>query len=234
MSRSRSRMSMDWRPDSRSRSRPPYSKTASYVNPEAHYSSLLEGDEGEDSGAGHQPRPSVPFPSTEEETTEDDADKNELEQGSTSATSYTSSSAIPIPSPSRHSRPDQMRDVDHPDHGESSRPSSSYRNRFESRSPSDFYNHSLSALNTPAFLPSSLPSFGLYGPPTGSALHKTNPTRQPKDALPFPRHVRKTSFDHTVSRAGILQGGSGRHQVNGKPLPPDSNLVRAQSLPLPF
>ncbi|KAF8893381.1 hypothetical protein BD779DRAFT_1505894 [Infundibulicybe gibba] len=40
----------------------------------------------------------------------------------------------------------------------------------------------------------------------------------------FPRHVRKTSFDHTVSKDGIgmLAGVGGRHQVNGKPLSPDS------------
>ncbi|KAF8530391.1 hypothetical protein BU17DRAFT_35644 [Hysterangium stoloniferum] len=54
--------------------------------------------------------------------------------------------------------------------------------------------------------PSSLPSHGFYGPP-------------PPPPTNFPRRVRKTSFDHTVSREGIGRGG-GRHQVNGRPLPP--------------
>ncbi|THH27846.1 hypothetical protein EUX98_g6348 [Antrodiella citrinella] len=40
----------------------------------------------------------------------------------------------------------------------------------------------------------------------------------------FPKHVRKTSFDHTVAREGIFTGVSGRHQVNGKPLSPESIL----------
>lgn len=34
--------------------------------------------------------------------------------------------------------------------------------------------------------------------------------------------MRKTSFDHTVERQGFFPGPSGRHQVNGKPLSPDS------------
>ncbi|KAG1752920.1 hypothetical protein EDB19DRAFT_1892897 [Suillus lakei] len=76
-------------------------------------------------------------------------------------------------------------------------------------------NNSLSALNTPAFHPSSLPSFGFHG---GSKLL---PDQSPK-ARAFPRHVRKTSFDHTVKREPLFTGVSGRHQVNGKPLSPDS------------
>ncbi|KAG1816135.1 uncharacterized protein BJ212DRAFT_1568725 [Suillus subaureus] len=76
-------------------------------------------------------------------------------------------------------------------------------------------NNSLSALDTPAFHPSSLPSFGFHG---GSKLL---PDQSPK-ARAFPRHVRKTSFDHTVKREGLFTGVSGRHQVNGKPLSPDS------------
>jgi len=78
--------------------------------------------------------------------------------------------------------------------------------------------HSLSALNTPAFHPSSLPSFGLHG------LSKFPMEEQQPKPRVFPRHVRKTSFDHTVEREGIFVGPSGRHQVNGKPLSPDSLL----------
>lgn len=78
------------------------------------------------------------------------------------------------------------------------------------------FDHSLSALNTPAFHPSSLPSYGLHGP------FKSPLDDQPSKPRGFPRHVRKTSFDHTVEREGIFIGPSGRHQVNGKPLSPDS------------
>ncbi|KAH7914138.1 hypothetical protein BJ138DRAFT_1000880 [Hygrophoropsis aurantiaca] len=77
------------------------------------------------------------------------------------------------------------------------------------------YTHALSALNTPAFHPSSLPSLGFHGK-FPSTDHQSPPQRA------FPRHVRKTSFDHTVQREGIFTGISGRHQVNGKPLSPDS------------
>lgn len=71
------------------------------------------------------------------------------------------------------------------------------------------YNNSMSTFNSPTFTPSSLPSSGLHG------------VIKP-DQRKFPRHVRKTSFDHTVSRDGVLAGLVGRHQVNGKPLSPES------------
>ncbi|KAH9172419.1 hypothetical protein EDB89DRAFT_899885 [Lactarius sanguifluus] len=41
----------------------------------------------------------------------------------------------------------------------------------------------------------------------------------PLEQRSFPRHVRKTSFDHTVSKDGILASLLGRHQVNGRPQP---------------
>lgn len=42
----------------------------------------------------------------------------------------------------------------------------------------------------------------------------------PASAFQFPRRVRKTSFDHTVSKEGIGAMGAlgGRHQVNGRPV----------------
>ena len=43
----------------------------------------------------------------------------------------------------------------------------------------------------------------------------------PEEAVAFPKRVRKTSFDHTVEREGFFTGVSGRHQVNGKPQPPE-------------
>ncbi|KAG6917831.1 hypothetical protein DXG01_000891 [Tephrocybe rancida] len=79
------------------------------------------------------------------------------------------------------------------------------------------YNHTLSRINSPVFAPSSLPSTGLHGlSRIPAAPHGHGP---PSEQRAFPRHVRKTSFDHTVSKDGILAGLSGRHQVNGKPLP---------------
>ncbi|KAF8210258.1 hypothetical protein K438DRAFT_1710870 [Mycena galopus ATCC 62051] len=79
------------------------------------------------------------------------------------------------------------------------------------------YNHSISNYNSPPFAPSSLPSFGLHGPPRMPSSSGPSP-----DQRGFPRHVRKTSFDHTVLKDGIFAGIGGRHQVNGKPLSPDS------------
>ena len=88
--------------------------------------------------------------------------------------------------------------------------------------------HPSSPRHNPAFtgMPSSLPAFqhsfpsqGLYG-----MLDVRSPS-PPAQIRSFPRHVRKTSFDHTVSREGLIPGGSGRHQVNGKPMESPSSLV---------
>ncbi|KAF9647321.1 hypothetical protein BDM02DRAFT_3117209 [Thelephora ganbajun] len=68
----------------------------------------------------------------------------------------------------------------------------------------------LSTFSSPMSHPSSLPALGLHGF-----------SHLPQDPPPtFPRHVRKTSFDHTVTKDGILAGVQGRHQVNGKPRSP--------------
>ncbi|KAJ6586909.1 hypothetical protein DFH09DRAFT_909856 [Mycena vulgaris] len=83
------------------------------------------------------------------------------------------------------------------------------------------YNHPISHYNSPAFAPSSLPSFGLHG--HGHARMPSSNGPSP-DQRGFPRHVRKTSFDHTVSKDGIFAAIGGRHQVNGKPLSPDSQI----------
>jgi GATA-binding protein len=66
--------------------------------------------------------------------------------------------------------------------------------------------------SSPMTHPSSLPALGLHGL-----------SHIPQDPSPtFPRHVRKTSFDHTVTKEGILASIQGRHQVNGKPRSPGS------------
>jgi hypothetical protein len=69
-----------------------------------------------------------------------------------------------------------------------------------------------SSFNSPMGHPSSLPALGLHGF-----------SNLPQDPPPtFPRHVRKTSFDHTVTKDGILASVQGRHQVDGKPRSPGS------------
>ncbi|KAG8737799.1 hypothetical protein FRC10_007785 [Ceratobasidium sp. 414] len=59
-----------------------------------------------------------------------------------------------------------------------------------------------------------MPNANLYGQPQADGAARN------EDAY-FPRRVRKTSFDHTVSRADLagLNAG-GRHQYNGRPLAP--------------
>ncbi|KAJ7178526.1 hypothetical protein C8R43DRAFT_871843 [Mycena crocata] len=79
------------------------------------------------------------------------------------------------------------------------------------------YSHAISTYSSPAFAPSSLPSFGLHG--LARVPSSTHPS---PDQRGFPRHVRKTSFDHTVQKDGTFAAIGGRHQVNGKPLSPDS------------
>ncbi|KAI8972224.1 hypothetical protein BD414DRAFT_518040 [Trametes punicea] len=85
----------------------------------------------------------------------------------------------------------------------------------EHRSPFDL--ESFSHFQGPLGQPASLPSTGLLSRASVSTL----PSPQQKT---FPKHVRKTSFDHTVAREGIFSGVSGRHQVNGKPRSPESLL----------
>ncbi|KAJ3541343.1 hypothetical protein NM688_g6098 [Phlebia brevispora] len=76
-----------------------------------------------------------------------------------------------------------------------------------------------SALSSPGGHPASLPSFGLHGFTRASMSTAPSPEQRT-----FPKHVRKTSFDHTVAKEGIFVGVSGRHQVNGRPLSPEKVL----------
>jgi len=68
----------------------------------------------------------------------------------------------------------------------------------------------LSNFSSPMGHPSSLPALGLR---SFSHLPQNPPPT-------FPKHVRKTSFDHTVTKDGILASIQGRHQINGKPRSP--------------
>ncbi|KIK98250.1 hypothetical protein PAXRUDRAFT_824042 [Paxillus rubicundulus Ve08.2h10] len=203
MSRSRSRISMDWRPQSRSRSRPSgtnFEQGAMLTQFDGRYSfptSSMNNDKSPERRAGHSTEhgkglatsPSIPIPGT-----------SALSSSRPSA----SSSSAPLRSALSAVCEGQV------DHEAASFGSPTHNNVHVNQ-----FNHSLSALNTPALHPSSLPSFGLHGHP------KFLPDDQSSKPRAFPRHVRKTSFDHTVEREGIFIGPSGRHQVNGKPLSPD-------------
>lgn len=228
ISRSRSRISMDWRPASRSRSRPPPPGQPFDQGP-GYPHSWSEGKfafPSYDESGTSLPSGSIPLAKTFE---------NRF-----SSNQYSSSSSIPIPgiaSQLRHSSPPLSSSL--PSqlrlpavYEEGNQASASGAGTFaNAQAPSrlshtDHLHQSLSTYNSPSFQPSSLPSsFGLHGP-------SRPPSNVPGQEEPrsFPRHVRKTSFDHTVSRAGILPlPGGGRHQVNGRPLPPDSSLVRPPS-----
>ncbi|KAF9566798.1 hypothetical protein CPC08DRAFT_84536 [Agrocybe pediades] len=63
-------------------------------------------------------------------------------------------------------------------------------------------------------IPSSLPSSGLHG--FNRVPIPLKQQQQPPQAQPFPRFVRKTSFDHTLHKHPNPDT-RGRHQFNGKP-----------------
>ncbi|KZV76311.1 hypothetical protein PENSPDRAFT_448069 [Peniophora sp. CONT] len=68
--------------------------------------------------------------------------------------------------------------------------------------------------------PSSLPAaYGLGLFPASFDAHHHHHQHHPHTQQGFPRHVRKTSFDHTVSRESMLPPapGGARHQVDGRP-----------------
>lgn len=95
--------------------------------------------------------------------------------------------------------------------------------------------YSASAFNS-LFIPSSLPPYSTFNPHAQQYIqHAYSQHVFPSRELPasyqyssfddhsrptFPLHVRKSSFDHTVSRSGSLDG----RQFNGNVLPPDSVL----------
>lgn len=210
MSRSRSRMSVDdWRTGSRSRSRPPFARTSmgGAVNDFVVQQTVL----GEDAwGLGTI-------------TDDDQAEKYDrfgLDDKLDKFTKleHSTSPRINIPGRESNSMPSRQFSFPQPYHGTP--------HGAPVPGPSQ-EQHQLSlpvsALNTPSFHPSSLPAHGFYGPPPmppaqSFAAHQL---------FQFPRRVRKTSFDHTVVRDGIVRNAAGRHQVNGRPLPPGSTLVSA-------
>ncbi|KNZ80519.1 PH and SEC7 domain-containing protein C11E3.11c [Termitomyces sp. J132] len=215
MSRSRSRISMDWRPASRSRSRPP--------EPGRTFD-----QHGSLNMAPYDAR--YAFPSTDDGFKS--PDNVSYFKGALKATSSTSP-RIPVPgsvagpsmlslSYGRRSPPSILNHAPElPSVFEDQAEVATSFPEVRFLNASNF-NPALATIDSPVFAPSSLPSAGLHGlSRIPSAPYGHGP---PAEERSFPRHVRKTSFDHTVSREGIMAGLGGRHQVNGRPLPPE-NLV---------
>ncbi|KAI0066118.1 hypothetical protein BV25DRAFT_1835812 [Artomyces pyxidatus] len=200
LSRSRSRVPMDWRPSSRSRSRPPPSAPPLF-----------------DQALSHGPGDRFAFPSLDiaTATSSSTSDMHGPRRSSYNfpSSSLATSASIPIhtgrhsPSPHPFSLPAVHEGVGDGGHG----PPLSGRYGYPAGLEQTLDVHGFGGH------PSSLPSFGLHGLSRTPASSGASPEHRS-----FPRHVRKTSFDHTVSKDGILAGVIGRHQVNGKPLPPDS------------
>lgn len=205
VSRSRSRISMDWRPQSRSRSRPGYGYDQGVMSVQ------FDGQ--------------FPFPPMGPGTS---TNSHETQQGYARRVSgdmkgLAGSPSIPIPSTSalpahRHPSSSLHSALSAVHEGTVEHVSVPYGSSSRQNACNHQMSHSLSVLNTPAFQPSSLPPFGLHG------LSKLPTEDQSAKPRVFPKHVRKTSFDHTVEKEGFFIGPSGRHQVNGKPLSPDSLL----------
>lgn len=208
MSRSRSRVSMDWRATSRSRSRPPES-THTF---DQTMNDMASSQMGFPSSA---PNPTLDF--------------KDMPRGN----------ALTIPGPSVGRRsplsgPVHQADYGYYDHQYEPLPSvfESTEGRYGHHQPAyPIGRHATpafsSGFNSPAFAPASLPAHGglsrlsLSGQPP---LQQTPQEQAP--VLQFPRHVRKTSFDHTVTKDTLITGAKGRHQVNGKPWSPESTGMK--------
>ena len=209
MSRSRSRVPMDWRPSSRSRSRPPPAAGIQFDSvlslPERlAFPSLEHPSDSKPSHMHGSLRPSV---------------DGKLDLPS-SGSAHHSSPNVPIangrhsPASSTTHNPFSLPVVpEHPGHHPHAVAfhSGPHGTRYSHPIPTD---HHSADLHSYAGHPSSLPSIGLHGLARAAASDAT-----PLEQRSFPRHVRKTSFDHTVSKDGILAGLLGRHQVNGRPQP---------------
>jgi GATA-binding protein, other eukaryote len=188
---------MDWRPTSRSRSRPP-EVTTMFDQHAMLNNAVYDGR--------------FMFPANQDsfKSTHDDNKHHSTKAG------MSTSPSIPIPG----ARSPPYNTLHHPQ--------LELASVFEDQAEhaTSHPNHNSTVYNpsytSPAFHPSSLPSTGLHGLiRIPSAPHTAS---QSPEQRAFPRHVRKTSFDHTVSRDGVLTGLSGRHQVNGKPLPPVNTI----------
>lgn len=213
MSRSRSRAPMmDWRPASRSRSRPPNSITTFDQHGESRYTFPTAGGPL----SGLSTTNSIPFVSSGHHRYHSDGDTKGIPIPIPGASALSTDRFSGVPS-LRSELPAVLEN------------DTGCTNNAYDGSPrlndSAYHNETLSSsYHTPQIQTSSLPSLGLHGlsnPKSPSTSNTVSPS--------FPRHVRKTSFDHTVSKEGIFPGLSGRHQVNGKPLSPIGTKRRADA-----
>ncbi|KAI9509412.1 hypothetical protein F5148DRAFT_1187836 [Russula earlei] len=201
ISRSRSRVPMDWRPSSRSRSRPP---PATGI--------LL------DNVLSHPER--FAFPSLEHPSDSKPSDMHGLLRHP-AGDKFDSASLPSTPiGPRQHTMPSTAHNTfplptlhEHTSHPHAPAfPTGPHGHRYSYPISSD---HHSTVLNAYTGHPSSLPSSGVHGLPRPLASEAA-----PVEQRSFPRHVRKTSFDHTVLKDGIMPGILGRHQVNGRPQSP--------------
>ncbi|KAF9071684.1 hypothetical protein BDP27DRAFT_1321728 [Rhodocollybia butyracea] len=213
ISRSRSRISMDWRPASRSRSRPPESTSSA--------STFAGIDAIGMSSNIHFPPLSSSMPSTNVmhsahkpmsglSVTRMNGMSMNLGMGSI----YEDTGGFDTSTDSRYNFPShQFSSMHSPPFSPSSLPSFAMHHTANHHHSHDSTNHL--GLNTSG-LPFSLGSAGSF---SAGGLRSSSPP----PSFDFPRHVRKTSFDHTVSKESIFPGSpdyGGRHQVNGRPLSP--------------
>ncbi|KAJ3996410.1 hypothetical protein F5050DRAFT_1571547 [Lentinula boryana] len=219
ISRSRSRISMDWRPTSRSRSRPPESTSSA---------STFSGINGVGfdmvnmgSNLNFSPMSSS-MPNTSIMHTLANSAKS-ISGLSVTRTRSPSDTGINSMTGSMNAGMGSIyEDINTFD------TSSNTRYSFTNQS-----NHQFPGLQSPSFAPSSLPSHVMHHPNSHQSSHHPHISSHtsPPPLFGFPRHVRKTSFDHTVSKESIypiLKVHGGRHQVNGRPLSP-----KGSNSPLP-
>lgn len=212
MSRSRSRISMDWRPTSRSRSRVA-DIPMNFDQPALPHSQSLENQ--------------FPFPMSTSGFFDGLREGNAHSRGL-----VRSAASISVPGPSSLSSGRQSPILGGLASGSNPLPSviedpadhllGAFDLPTDSRYSHSIHLNNLSSFDD-SFVPSSLPAFGLYDFPKTSGLDMGNAPSQ--ETRSFPRHVRKTSFDHTVNREMMMQNIGGRHQVNGKPLPPPESSL---------
>ncbi|KAJ4497188.1 hypothetical protein C8R41DRAFT_232414 [Lentinula lateritia] len=236
ISRSRSRISMDWRPTSRSRSRPPEStssaSTFSGLNgvgfDMVHMNSNLNFSPMSSSMPNSSMIHALAKPMSGLSATRTRSPPSGMNIGMGSI--YEDPNAFDTSSDTRYSFANhQFAGVQSPSFAPSSLPSHVMHHPHPHQS--NHHPHITSQSSHP-LNDSANPHMGLGLNTSGvnfslgaAGSFSAGGIRSDSPPLPFgfPRHVRKTSFDHTVSKDSIYplspaQGG--RHQVNGRPLSP--------------
>ncbi|KAJ3989133.1 hypothetical protein F5890DRAFT_135815 [Lentinula detonsa] len=250
ISRSRSRISMDWRPTSRSRSRPPEStssaSTFSGINGVGFDMVNMGSSLNFSPMSSSMPNTSImhtlansakPISGLSVTRTRSPSDTginsmtgsmnagmgsiyediNTFDTSSNTRYSFTNQSShqfpgVQSPSFTPSSLPSHV--MHHPNSHQSNHhphiPSQSSHSTNDSTNPHIGLGLNTSGVNF---------NVGIAGSFSAGGIRSTSPP----PLFGFPRHVRKTSFDHTVSKESIypiLKVHGGRHQVNGRPLSP--------------